>query len=100
MDKTGSPRSLNEARIALSGMNGNSLVPSKKNPLTVAPPIEPTMFLTGIKDPQLRVLAKEIINLVNDVRSFKLDGEQAKIQIVAFRELIQILTLDWHKEKK
>jgi len=56
--------------------------------------IEVSSFLARIKDPQLKMIAKQYIETVNEVKSKTLDTHTASFVMGTYKELLNIIAMD------
>lgn len=51
-----------------------------------------------IKNPALKEITLNIVEIINKANNFEIDKEQAAIQIAAYKQLISVIVLDWNRK--
>ena len=54
-------------------------------------------LLNRIKDPQIRLVAENYIELVNEIRSGQIDMERARFMVGMYKELVSLISWDWSR---
>lgn len=65
-----------------------------KKDVTIHKPMVLTKVAESIKDPNLKVMAEYVIDLMHKAAASDIDMEQFKMQIVGFRELVSLMSMD------
>lgn len=56
-------------------------------------------LLSRIKDPQIRVVAENYIDMINEIRAGKIDMERARFSVGIHKEIVSLISWDWSRNQ-